>query len=178
MDETRRKILMKELQDAVRERDQLNVFIELLAVRLGISVSDTGASDATDEILPTANLSLPPAASINEGQFYGFSATRAAKVVLEMFGATRPMKTDELYDAITKGGVKIKDAGVLYRSIVRDDDFMRVGRGIWGLSEWYPTARRSTRPSQNGEPPNDERESSTGDDAPADSPEARDGEPD
>jgi DNA-directed RNA polymerase delta subunit len=61
-----------------------------------------------------------------------------------MSGPKRPLKTEAIYRAIRKGGVDIKDAGILYRSINRSTQFQKVGRGLWGLAEWYggPAAKR------------------------------------
>jgi DNA-directed RNA polymerase delta subunit len=61
--------------------------------------------------------------------------------LLERFGRDRPMWTNEILDAITKGGVGISTGSALYRSLARDPAFVRIGErksGRWGLAKWYP----------------------------------------
>lgn len=144
MEEARRQLLQGELEQALRERDRLNVVVAYLSERLGIEepASDGGETAPTEQALATAT---EAADAVREGQFYGMSGPKAAKELLRMFGRTRPMKTDEIYAAIKKGGVGIGSSGTLYRSMFRDDDFHKVGRGVWGLSEWYPNASKQTK---------------------------------
>jgi len=63
---------------------------------------------------------------------------KAAVAVLGRVGSTRPLTTKELYAAVVKGGVKVKDRGTLYRSMYRTERIARVGTALWGLAEWYP----------------------------------------
>lgn len=48
------------------------------------------------------------------------------------------MKTGELADAIRHKGGEVTNLENLYRSLKRGKGIERVGRGLWGLSEWYP----------------------------------------
>ena len=63
---------------------------------------------------------------------------KAAAAVLGRVGSSRPLTTKELYAAVVKGGVKVKDRGALYRSMWRSGPITRVGTALWGLAEWYP----------------------------------------
>ena len=73
-------------------------------------------------------------------------------------GPNRPLKTDVIFWAISRGGVDSKDKGVLYRSLFRDSGtFQKVGRGLWGLSAWYGGKRKKAIPSPD-EPTSDEEE--------------------
>jgi hypothetical protein len=63
---------------------------------------------------------------------------KAAVAVLGRVGSTRPLTTKELYAAVVKGGVKVKDRGALYRSMWRSEQIAHVGKALWGLAEWYP----------------------------------------
>lgn len=67
---------------------------------------------------------------MNEGEFFATSASKAARILLERVGREHPLKTDDLFRAVVKGGVKMATASTLYRSLTRDDDFIRVGRGV------------------------------------------------
>jgi hypothetical protein len=149
MDETQREALNALFDAKVKERDQLNGFLGILARELGRPVPN-GPGDETHReasgALSSAALHGDPAAAVREGQYFGLSAPKAAKALLERFGRERPMKTDEIFAAITKGGVKIGSAATLYRSLSRDKTFFRVGRrraGRWGLAEWYPAGVRA-----------------------------------
>lgn len=125
------------LEVAVRERDELNVLIEQLARRAGVPVPEGGAASSSSST-PAAGPDADPASLVADGEFYGQSATKATKALLGKLGRTRPLKTPEIYDAIKKGGVAIKDTEVLYKSLARSEDFLRVAKGTWGLAEWYP----------------------------------------
>lgn len=153
MDANTRSALKAELDAAVKERERLDVVIGYISDRLGIP-APTGSGTDSGETQPPVNLQGAPADAVNAGQFFNTSAPKAARQVLEIFGKDRPLKTDELYEAVIKGGVQIKSAGVLYRSLVRDDAFYKVGRSLWGLSEWYPGAKRG-KAEQNGDEPDE-----------------------
>lgn len=150
MDEAVRTALEDELKEALRQREKLDVVISYLNERLGGQALPSSNEASPPEGSGIVNLSAEPAASVREGEFFGMSSPEATRRLLEKFGRTRPMKTDEIFAAITKGGVRIQNAGTLYRSLTRDRDFLRVGRGVWGLSEWYPASARRSTP-QNGD---------------------------
>lgn len=152
MNETRRKVLIEELEEAVQERDNLTAFIETLAARLGVEAPERQGERIRDAN-QAPNPNAVPSETVNEAEFYGQSAPKASRALLERFGPSRPMKTDEIYQAISKGGVRTKDADTLYRSLRRDPGFHKVGRGLWGLSEWYPNRVTATRAdNDDGEP--------------------------
>jgi hypothetical protein len=93
--------------------------------------------------LQSATIAGDPVTGVREGQFYGMSGPKASKALLRLVGRDRPLKTQEIFDAIRKGGVtQIQNANTLYRSLTRDPELHNVGRGRWGLTEWYPNARR------------------------------------
>jgi hypothetical protein len=144
-----RKALKAELETALREREKLDVVIAYLRARVGSGSSkDPVGADLDAALIST--LQRTPADAIGRGQFEGKSATKAARQVLNLFGSERPLKTQELFDALAKGGVRVKNANVLHRSLNRDDTFCRVERGLWGLSEWQSDAGRATPEDQPG----------------------------
>lgn len=148
MDEQQRSALTSLLDEKVKERDELNSFIAVTSKMLGIPEPSGGqpAGEQGTQTLPLGALNGEPSAAVVEGEYFSFSAPKAARALLEKFGRSRPMKTEEIYAAITKGGVKIGSSGGLYRSLTRDKTFLRVGRGRWGLAEWYPeSARRAAQ---------------------------------
>lgn len=131
------------LDALVAERDELNVLIAGLAKRLGMEAPGTGLSTEPTAPLPGGN----PVDGTHEAEYFGFPSTKAAGEVLKKFGSRqRPLKTKDLYDAVRKGGVDISGEDALYRSLARSRHFRKVGRGLWGLSEWYPP--RSGKPAR------------------------------
>jgi hypothetical protein len=147
MDETRREALEAELADLIAERQKIDSLISYLSARLGVTAPEQSQSMVGAGATPTS-ADAEPTDLVNPGEFYGFSAPKAARTVLERIGRTRPLSTRVLLAAIRKGGVKLggkSPEGGLYRSLDRDDTFMRVGRGIWGLTEWYPARSRKTK---------------------------------
>lgn len=147
MDDLERKILTDRLTSVDAELDRLTIVAQYLRDVLGIEVS---APTAGVEATPPGRAD-DPVSLVNEGEFFATSAPKAARILLERVGRQHPLKTDDLFRAVTKGGVKIATASTLYRSLTRDDDFTRVGRGVWGLAAWYPNARK-VKPNGEAEP--------------------------
>lgn len=138
MDSARKAVLTEELDAAIRQRDELTVVIEYLSKLVGRSTDPEQKSDAQADLLPPSP-NAEPADLIGEGEFFGKSSTEAAAEVLARVGRTRPLKTQAIFEAITKGGVKVGAPDALYRSLFRNSKFTKVGKSLWGLTEWYPT---------------------------------------
>lgn len=153
MDDGTKQTLQAELTEVVRQRDQLDVVIRYMSDRLGVPVPSAGSpsQQAEHHSAGAVDHHADPAASVRDGEFFGMSSPEASRLLLEKFGRTRPMKTDEIFAAITKGGVKIQNPPTLYRSLTRDATFLRVGRGVWGLAEWYPASARKSAPPNGDE---------------------------
>lgn len=174
--EPERQAFQTALEAAVRERDELNVLIEHLARRAGVQVPD-GVSTEAGGSSPLARPDADPSSLVADGEFYGQSATKASKALLGKLGRTRPLKTPEIYDAVIKGGVKIKDMEVLYKSLARSDDFLRVQKGTWGLAEWYPDrVRKNARKEALEDEGEGDRASAGGQDGFEETPALNDGE--
>lgn len=97
-----------------------------------------------------------PADLVNAGEFAGRSATKATRLLMEKVGRTRPLKLAEIYNAITKGGVRISSQQVLFKSLDRAKaDFCRPGKrgeGLWALTDWYsPSELRRMRSKGSGD---------------------------
>lgn len=144
MDESTRETLKRELEEAVRQKARLDVVIQYLQGRMGITAE---SESETDRDKPqSVGAGVDPIAAVTASEFYGLSAPKATRELLNRMGRTRPLKTDDIFKAIKKGGVDISSKEVLYRSLTRDGSFHKVGRSIWGLAAWYPNAvRRSKR---------------------------------
>jgi len=150
MDEARRAALMAEHKDATRERDQLNIYIETLAIRLGIQ--DDASPDAADDDDSTASLNGSGpltddvAKIVYANEFHGMSIPAAAETVLRRWSPPpikRPIKTTDLLTGLRKGGQTIPESRVVYRSLYSTPRFYKLKGGLWGLAEWYPAVPRS-----------------------------------
>lgn len=152
MDDTRRSVLMAELDDAKGELQRLAAFVEMLSLRLGIpldtaSPASSGGSGDTPEEAPAVpgHLSDDPLELVYPNEFVGMSLSKAAEEVLKRFSPPpqrRPLKTPVLTDAIRKGGLEVKSPSNLYRSLHKHSRFHSLKSGLWGLAEWYPDAVR------------------------------------
>jgi len=129
------------LDAALRERAELDSLIEFLSRRLGVEAPVAGVT-LTDQASGAPAPNVDPSTLVADGEFFGQSATKATKALMAKLGRTRPLKTNEIFDAIMKGGVRIANVEVLYKSLARSDDFLRVAKGTWGLAEWYPERMR------------------------------------
>lgn len=144
MDESTREALKRELEEAVRQKARLDVVIQYLQGRMGITAESESEGDR--EKPQQVSAATDPVAAVTASEFYGMSAPKATRELLNRMGRTRPLKTDAIFIALKKGGVDISSKEVLYRSLFRDESFHKVGRSIWGLAAWYPNAvRRSKR---------------------------------
>lgn len=143
MDEQERHATRTARDAAVAERARLDVVIAYLSERLG-EPPPSGGGGGLPLMGQTANLGGgDPVAGTHEGEYYGESSTDAAYKVLGKFGNKQHLlKTKDLFDAVRKGGVAITSEEGFYKSLSRSHRFKKIGRGTWGLSEWYPAAAK------------------------------------
>lgn len=142
MDDTRQAALRVTLEELRRDRAEIEAAISVITRKLGLA-------DAGPAMIPEGNGDHSEVAEtrdvgpvhVTEGEFYGMSQPEAARAFLARAGRTRPQKTGDIMAALRKGGIHVggKDpAGLLYRILLRDKRFRRVGTSLWGLDEWYP----------------------------------------
>jgi len=121
------------LADLRAQRDKIDQTIILLtALRNGAAIPSAQTEQASDAgIVETA------------GMFLGMSIVDAAKKLMAM--RKRTMGNVEIAREIQAGGLVLtgKDpvnvvGSVLSRRFNDVGDVVKVGRGIWGLKEWYP----------------------------------------
>jgi hypothetical protein len=121
------------LADLRAKRDQLDKAIEAIeALRAG-KPSAVAASPAGSA----------PSAVDGPGAFLGMTITDAAKALLA--ARRKPLNNVEIVAAFKSGGLHMNSAdpvntvgSVLTRRFNQIGDIVRVGRGTWGLKEWYP----------------------------------------
>lgn len=118
------------LADLKARRDQLDQAIEAIeAIRGGASVS---------------GVAVPPGAPAEgPGAYLGMSISDAAKKLLA--ARRQPLRNPEIAQAFKRGGLVLNSAepvntigSVLTRRFNEVGDIVKVGRGTWGLKEWYP----------------------------------------
>lgn len=124
------------LADLRAKRDQIDQTIALLeAMRTGTPVTQQPLDFSAD---------VPPNGVVETaGMFLGMSIVDAAKKLLAM--RKRTMGNAEILSELQAGGLVLTGAdplnvvgSVLTRRFNNVGDVVRVGRGIWGLKEWYP----------------------------------------
>ena len=107
-----------------------------------------------------AGVGVPPAAktataAMGPGAFLGMSIPDAARKLLAH--ERRQMNNSEIWEKLRAGGLHLNSAepvntigSVLGRRFDKVGDVVRVGRGTWGLAEWYPN--RSFKPKASDTP--------------------------
>jgi hypothetical protein len=105
---------------------------------------------AAEGVAATAPIKASTAFSgpIHADTFFGLAIAEAAKKFLKMAG--RAQHTTAIADALARGGMKRPQENNLFSILVRaakGREVVKVGKGLWGLSEWYPKS-----PKDNGEP--------------------------
>lgn len=155
MDASQKAAAEAMLADAIRNRDELNVVIRFLSAQLGKPAPSGGGPGGglnSDASSTPAAPGAPPVTLVGEGEFHGQSAPKATIELLNRVGRTRPLKTGEIYVAIKRGGVQIKNQDGLYRALHRDGRFRKVGVSLWGLEAWYPPRPKGAKDDDHDEP--------------------------
>ncbi|MDP9234153.1 MAG: winged helix-turn-helix domain-containing protein [Actinomycetota bacterium] len=159
MDDERQQAFQIALEEAMRERVKIDATIEFLSSRLGSRASlvlTAGSDDGLGTHVEPQSVGPIPVAP---GEFHATSSSQAARIILERSGRSRPLKTDELFTLIARGGVRLSGKHAkttFYRTLNNDHTFERVAPSTWGLREWYAGGRRPTR-SRNGQPDTGQR---------------------
>jgi hypothetical protein len=118
------------LMDLRAKRDQLDQTIKLLeAQRAGSNISPSSSSNQ--------------AAPEGPGAYLGMTIADAAKRLL--MSRKQPLGNAEILAGLKAGGLVMQGASpintlgsVLFRRFNDAGDIVRIGRGTWGLAEWYP----------------------------------------
>jgi hypothetical protein len=160
MDDARRQVLLAELADAKRERANLDAFIEVLSLRLGVapepeSIETLGIATNGAASSPVALPGQNPVELVYAGEFVGKSWPKATAVVLDRYSPApnhRPVKTPVLVEALKKGGLDVKTPRQLYRSLYNSSQFVALPGGMWGFATWYPDRVKSKAPKASPEP--------------------------
>jgi len=137
------------LADLRAKRDQIDQAIQTIEnLRGGIGVpAGSSAAPVSQNV-----------AADGPGAFLGMTIPEAAKALLA--ARRRPLNNPEIAAAFKTGGLHLnsKDpvntiGSVLTRRFNDVGDVVKVGRGTWGLVEWYPSRsfKKKTAKSDNGD---------------------------
>lgn len=134
------------LADLRRKRAEIDNTIKVLEAMSGLSLADISIGEMGSDQPDTAQ-----ADNVAEGEpFLGMSIVDAAKKLLA--ARNRKMGNKEIAKELAAGGLVMKSAdpvntvgSVMTRRFNQVGDVVRVGRGTWGLKEWYPN--QSFKPS-------------------------------
>jgi hypothetical protein len=138
----------KVLKDLYARRDQI------LQAIVGIEAI-TGRSGNTASASVAGSGQLQVNASVDSpGAFLGMSIADAAKALLA--ARRQPLKNPDIAAAFKAGGLHLRSkdpvntvGAVLTRRSLEVGDIVKIGRGVWGLKEWYPG--RSFKKADNGD---------------------------
>jgi hypothetical protein len=167
--ETEMPTLEELLRDAEAKRSELNTVIRYLRTQLGLGADEPNGSGTAADAAAASGSGGAGGWVVNPGEFYGMSGPKAAYALLKKGDRTRPLKTEEIYNLIVKGGCsKVSTKEVLYRNLFRDAKFHKVGRGVWGLSEWYPASARKASKNASDETESDDPDAEVDDEREAD----------
>jgi len=105
----------------------------------GIEAEKLVPTDASAVLDPTMGSGGLLATAIHPDTFFGLSIGEAAKKFLKM--ARRAQHTKAIADALAQGGMKRPTDNTMSVILIRaakGREIVKVGKGMWGLSEWYP----------------------------------------
>jgi hypothetical protein len=129
------------LADLRAKRDQIDQAIQAIeSVRGGGSYAKTNSQLVASEGAPN-----------DAGAFLGISIADAAKKLLTI--RKQAMGNADIAAALKQGGLVMSAntdpqnmvGSILTRRFEKVGDIVRVGRGIWGLKEWYPNRSFKTK---------------------------------
>ena len=134
------KAVLELLEQLRKERDDLNLLIQGLEKRLGISQEPHAERDSNTS-QPHIKISVE---SIPVGFFHNLSQAAAAEKLLAL-NPGHPLKTSEILEAFRKSGMEINSKNaiqILYTTLKRSRKFERIAGKAWGLAEWYPEKKK------------------------------------
>lgn len=125
------------LADLKAKRDALDKAIAAIEMVTGQSTTTGTAQSGTTE-------------EIRDDAFFGMTIPDAAKKLLAI--KKRPQSTQEIAELLRSGGMLNTSDNfantvgtVLNRADRNNAGIVKVGRGKWGLSDWYPGRRKAKR---------------------------------
>jgi hypothetical protein len=122
--------------------------LEAWRAQIDVAIQALRALDSKGPILPSSG---PPRVGANgevqSDSFFQMTVPDAAEKYLKIVKTTKEIP--DIADALLRGGLKTssKNFNDMTRSVVsRDERFVKVPSGGWGLAEWYPAMRKERKP--------------------------------
>ena len=137
------------LKDLVEERADIDRMIAWVQKRLGQGPDSVESNVQSPKPASTVPMRFPRLAP---DTFFRMSVPQAIKTLLSI--VKRPKSAKEITAALDNGGLT-HQAKNLYATVYptlmrmeRAGEVVRVGKGEWGLSEWYPSGRKASGEKQ------------------------------
>ncbi len=131
------------LAEAIKKRDELNIFIRMYQEMLGDAATqqpESGSTTTKEAARPGGGNDFDPLSVVYPGMFFGKSQPQAVHLLLDQV-KPRPVPTRLLIECLEKGGLKVggkKPAVNLWGVLNRNaGEFILVPKAGWGLVEWY-----------------------------------------
>ncbi|HZQ95142.1 MAG TPA: HTH domain-containing protein [Candidatus Sulfotelmatobacter sp.] len=125
-------------------RERLMIEAQKLEAAVVALEALTGAVDYVPGTTEQASGSPSLDPMIRVGEFHGLGIPNAARMILEKTNR-HPLTTQDILRLLEKSGRKIEaknPTGNIYSSLKRNPDFTLVAPNTWGLTDWYPGAKR------------------------------------
>jgi hypothetical protein len=140
------------------QRDKIDQTISTIRQLKDSGFTSAGAALDAAEALNTPLAEIKdPSSKLGPGAFLGLTIVDAAKKLLAH--ERRQLNNGEIAEALKRGGLVLNSADVLNtigsvmnRRFLQVGDVVRVGRGTWGLKEWYPNRSFKTAPKAEAVP--------------------------
>ena len=133
------------LDDLMARRAKLDAGIAAIQEAMGITGPPNGS----------AAVGANGAGSIRSDSFFGMTVHEAAKKFLTM--SKRTKTAQEIADALVEGGYTFATGNplgtvstVLHRADAKGGEIVRVSKGTYGLSEWYPGRPKKKKGADKG----------------------------
>lgn len=148
MDETTYQQLLAELE---QERDNIERMIIWVKDRMEQADSAEAIGSSAK---PTPSMATRFPRSLAPDTFFRMTVPDAIKKYLNI--AKRPRTAKDITAALDSGGLTHQAKNLyatVYPTLLRMEsanEVVRVGKGEWGLSEWYPSGRKANQEEKTG----------------------------
>jgi hypothetical protein len=128
------------LEQLLQERAELDAAITALQKRIG-KPPVIGNAPLGSPPIQRVEMNVTGEPVVYRGEFFNLSVTKAAEKLLKRVG--RPMKTPEIMNGLQRAGYELNakhPRPMIYTSLHRSRDFVKVLADTWDLAERHPEA--------------------------------------
>ena len=151
--------------DALIERYEA----QIVAIQEGIAQLRKAkeALEGAGVVAPGAGRSRQSVIEIEPAAFFRMNVPEATKKYLSLCNR-RPQSVEQIQEALKRGGLEVSKESLftILPRAAKGGKITRVGRGLWGLSEWFPRGSGGNAGKRGKEPARakQENEAATGTD--------------